>query len=79
MSDSTTTTGPIRNDSLDEPITGLEPDAPLWDTSAMRAEFSVEAFAAPFVIVERRSDGAKGTLQFGRVGDTRYYFAFVAE
>lgn len=79
MSDSITTPGPIRNDSLDEPIDGLEADAPLWDTDALRAEFSVEAFAAPFVVVKRKSDGATGTLQFGRVGDTRYYFAFVAD
>lgn len=57
---------------------GLPADAPLWNTADLQAEFSVQAFAAPFVTVVRKADGATGSLQFARGGDgARYYFAFV--
>lgn len=59
---------------------GLLPDAPLWNTSDLQAEFKVEAFLAPFAEVTRKSDGAHGSLQFARADDgTRYYFAFVED
>ena len=59
---------------------GLTPDAPLWNTADMQAEFSVQAFLAPFVEVTRKSDGAHGSLQFTRAGDgVRYYFAWVPD
>jgi hypothetical protein len=37
---------------------------PTWTTEQLRADFHVEAFAAPFVIVRRKSDNKKGSLQF---------------
>ena len=35
-----------------------------WDTTQLQQDFKVIGFSAPFVVVERRSDGAKGTLTF---------------
>jgi hypothetical protein len=57
----------------------IESDAgrPIWDTEAMRAEFTVTGFMAPFVTVTRKADGAKGTLMFTHV--PRYYFSWVPE
>jgi len=39
-------------------------DGPTWDTEALQRDFTVEGFAAPFVVVRRKSDGARGTLEF---------------
>lgn len=43
-----------------------------WTTAQMTAEFTVEQFAAPFVIVTRKSDGARGSLEFQHM--PRMYF-----
>jgi hypothetical protein len=51
-------------------------DGPLWTTEEMTSEFDCVGFAAPYVVVRRRSDGAKGTLTF--VHQPRVYFDFVA-
>lgn len=51
-------------------------DGPLWDTQAMQEDFEAVGFAAPFVVVKRRSDGVKGTLTFTH--QPRVYFDFVA-
>ena len=48
----------------------------VWDTDAMRAEFDVIGFLAPFVVVVRKSDGAKGSLSFTH--SPRYYFGWEA-
>jgi len=55
----------------------LPADAPVWTTDEMRAEFAVEGFAAPFVVVRRKADDALGSLQFTH--QPRYYFAFVED
>jgi hypothetical protein len=55
----------------------LDAGRPVWDTDAMRAEFAVTGFLAPFVTVTRRSDGAQGTLMF--TSAPRFYFAWVPE
>ena len=50
-----------------------------WTTDEMRAEFEVTGFMAPYVVVIRRSDGAKGTLEFtGGFGSSgeRVYFGW---
>jgi hypothetical protein len=44
-------------------------------TDEMLALFTVVAFSAPLVIVIRKSDGVKGTLQFSH--SPRRYFDFV--
>ena len=35
-----------------------------WTTEQMTDEFETIGFAAPFVVVKRRSDGKTGTLEF---------------
>jgi len=47
-----------------------------WTTAEMTAEFTVHAFAAPFVIVTRKADGQKGCLEFTH--SPRRYFGFLA-
>lgn len=49
-------------------------DGPVWDTTQMQAEFEVLGFAAPCVVVRRRSDGVKGSLYFTH--SPRIYFDF---
>jgi hypothetical protein len=48
-----------------------------WDTQAMQQEFEAIGFVAPFVVVRRRSDGVKGSLEFTH--NPRVYFNFVAD
>lgn len=45
-----------------------------WTTEQMTAEFEVLGFAAPFVVVRRRSDGRQGSLEFR--GSPRVYFGW---
>lgn len=45
-----------------------------WDTQALQRDFEVLNFAAPFVVVRRRSDGVTGSLEFTNV--PRRYFAW---
>jgi len=46
----------------------------VWDTRELQAKFSVESFMAPFVVVTRNSDGAKGAVEFQHY--PRLYFGF---
>lgn len=48
----------------------------VWDTEKLQQDFEVQGFAAPFVVVRRKSDGQQGTLTF--VHNPRVYFNFVA-
>ena len=45
-----------------------------WNTDQFTEDFEVIGFAAPFVIVRRRADGVKGTLEFTH--SPRLYFDF---
>jgi len=45
-----------------------------WTTQEMTAEFETIGFLAPFVVVRRRSDGVKGTLEFTHM--PRVYFGW---
>ena len=49
----------------------------VWDTQQLAAVFTVMGFMAPFVIVQRKSDGVKGSLQFQH--SPRFYFAFTED
>ena len=49
----------------------------VWSTQELGTDFEVLGFMAPYVIVRRRSDGAKGSLQFQH--DPRFYFNFSAD
>jgi hypothetical protein len=45
-----------------------------WTAQQLTADFEVTGFAAPFVIVRRRSDGAVGSLEFTH--NPRIYFGW---
>ncbi len=36
----------------------------VWDTNQLTEEFEVIGFLAPFVVVRRKADGLKGSLEF---------------
>ena len=46
----------------------------VWDTDELARDFEVQGFAAPFVVVIRKVDGVKGSLQFQH--SPRFYYAF---
>ena len=48
----------------------------VWNTEELQRDFEVTGFAAPYVVVRRRSDGVKGTLEFTH--SPRVYFNFQA-
>lgn len=49
----------------------------VWDTTQLGQDFEVLSFLAPYVIVRRKSDGVKGSLQFQHL--PRYYWGFASE
>lgn len=46
----------------------------VWDTTELACDFEVEGFLAPFVVVRRKSDGVRGSLEFQHC--PRFYFSF---
>jgi hypothetical protein len=48
-----------------------------WSTEELRIDFEVLGFMAPFVVVKRKFDGVKGTMEFTH--DPRWYFNFVPD
>lgn len=46
----------------------------VWDTDELTKNFNVIGFAAPFIMVSRKSDNTKGTMMFQH--SPRYYFKF---
>lgn len=49
----------------------------VWDTGQLAANFEVLGFMAPYVVVRRKSDGHKGSLEFQH--HPRFYFNFVLD
>ena len=49
----------------------------VWDTDELARDFEVVGFLAPFVVVRRRSDGVKGSLEFQH--SPRFYFNFAPD
>jgi hypothetical protein len=49
----------------------------VWNTAELCAEFDVLGFMAPYVVVQRKTDGCKGSLEFQH--SPRLYFNFVAD
>lgn len=45
----------------------------VWDTSELQDAFEALGFMAPYIVVRRRSDGVKGSLEFQH-GPDRLYF-----
>jgi hypothetical protein len=48
-----------------------------WDTDQLREEFEVHGFLAPFIVVTRKADGVKGSMEFTH--NPRFYFNFVPD
>lgn len=48
----------------------------VWDTTELQEDYHVKSFLAPLVIVERKSDGQRGTLDFTH--RPRFYYNFRA-
>lgn len=48
-----------------------------WDTEQLQRDFIVHGFLAPFVIVTRKSDNRKGSMEFTH--SPRWYFNFVPD
>ncbi len=46
----------------------------VWNTQELGQDFEVRGFMAPYVVVRRRSDGVKGSLEFQH--QPRFYFGF---
>jgi hypothetical protein len=46
----------------------------VWDTSELSQDYEVTGFMAPLVVVRRKSDGVKGSLEFQH--SPRFYFSF---
>ena len=49
----------------------------VWNTQELGETFEVLGFMAPFVVVRRKEDGAKGSLEFQH--SPRFYFGFKAD
>lgn len=49
----------------------------VWSTQQLRVDFEVIGFMAPLVVVVRRSDGVKGSLEFQHA--PRLYFNFTPD
>ena len=47
----------------------------VWDTQELSGDFDVLGFLAPLVVVRRKADGRKGSLEFQH--SPRFYFNFV--
>lgn len=56
---------------------GNQPEGQTWDTQQLQDDFTVEGFIAPFVVVRRKSDGVRGTLEFRH--NPRVYFNFAPD
>ena len=46
----------------------------IWNTEALRQDFEVLGFAAPYVIVRERATGKKGSMEFQH--SPRFYFNY---
>ena len=49
----------------------------VWTTAEMQEDFIVEGFMAPYVVVTRKADGVRGTMQFSH--SPRLYFNWQAD
>jgi hypothetical protein len=60
-----------------QPQRDLEKAEQRWNTEELCRDFVVHSFAAPFVIVTRKSDGVLGVIEFTH--HPRFYFNFVPD
>ena len=75
----TDTTENIRREMIEtgQPQRDLAQATERWTTEELSRDFEVLGFLAPFVVVKRRSDGAKGSLEFTH--SPRFYFNWRAD
>jgi len=64
----------FRCDRCGQPNATLDPlpAHQCWNTTELERDFRVKGFQAPFVVVERKTDGQLGSLEFTHT--PRYYF-----
>jgi len=60
-----------------QPQRDLEQAEQRWNTQELTRDYIVHGFSAPFVVVTRKSDGVKGSLEFTH--HPRFYFNFVED
>jgi hypothetical protein len=53
------------------------PYGQVWDTAQLADGFEVLGFLAPYIVVRRKSDGRKGSLEFQHL--PRFYFNFALD
>jgi hypothetical protein len=46
----------------------------VWNTEELSRDFEVLGFMAPYIVVRRKSDGVKGSLEFRH--EPRFYYGF---
>ena len=46
----------------------------VWNTEELSRDFEAIGFMAPYIVVRRKSDGKKGSLEFQH--QPRFYFSF---
>jgi hypothetical protein len=63
--------GPLTREQLEEFY------GQVWDTAEMTRDFDALGFMAPVVVVRRRSDGVKGSLEFQTIIGHRFYYNFM--
>lgn len=49
----------------------------VWNTEELGRDYEVKGFAAPFIVVKRKTDNALGSLIFQH--SPRFYFAFTKD
>lgn len=49
----------------------------VWTTQELADDFEVVGFLAPIVVVRRKADGVKGSLEFQH--NPRFYFNFILD
>lgn len=66
----------VPGDRPGQPAAGpdADPTRQTWDTAELIRDYEVIGFAAPFVVVHRRSDGVRGSLEF--TTSPRRYFGW---
>ena len=65
----------VQSEDKDEERRRLEAaHGQVWNTDEMANDFEGLSFAAPFIIVRRKSDNQKGSLEFQHM--PRFYFNF---
>ena len=62
------------NEGPSERETLAEKYGDVWDTSEVQQAFDIVGFGAPYVVVIRKSDNVKGSLEFRH--SPRFYFSF---